>query len=352
MNMIPETPPFAEALRSLTLAPSADPVPPPGHSARQWILLAAGLAGAGIALSLAIGRAVMPGTAAEPVLLAAATAPPTMASSVQSVLPRREVTGSGYVVAPDETAVFALYEGRITGILVAPGDRVAAGQVLVTLADAAAGFALEQAQAARVAAELVLAARKIELAQADISLGRSSALAVRRAVSLREHDEAQTTRDLAANEVLQARQSLKDAELAVRIAQDRVAEMTIRAPIPGTVTRMGAHLGDSVLGRADALREDQSLLTITDTSRLVIDADVAEASLSKLRPGLRGEAILDSYPGDPFAVEILRIAPVISAAKGTVSLRLGLTAPPAGIRPAMAARIRIITEPQNEEAPQ
>ncbi|WP_084739880.1 efflux RND transporter periplasmic adaptor subunit [Frigidibacter mobilis] len=352
MNMTSETPPFAEALRSLTLAPSADPAPPPGRSARRRILLAASLAGAGIALSLAIGRAVMPDTAAEPVLLAAATAPPTMADSVQSVLPRREVTGSGYVVAPDETAVFALYEGRITGILVAPGDRVAAGQVLVTLADATAGFALEQAQAARAAAELVLAARRIELAQAEISLGRISALATRRAVSLQEHDEAQTARDLAANGVLQARQSLKDADLVVRMAQDRVAELTIRAPIPGTVTRMAAHLGDSVLGRADAVREDQSLLTITDTSRLVIDADVAEASLSILHPGLRGEAILDSYPGHPFAVEILRIAPVIFPAKGTVSLRLGLTAPPAGIRPAMAARIRIPTESQPGEGPQ
>jgi len=348
--MTPETPPFAEALRSLTLAPCADPVPPPSRSAWRRILLAAGLAGAGIALSLAIGRAVMPGTAAEPVPAAAVL--PAVPASIQSVSLRREVTGSGYVVAPDETAVFAPHEGRITGILVAPGDRVAAEQVLVTLADAAAGFSLEQAQAARVAADLTLAARRIELAQAESSLARSTALAAGQALSLQQQEVAQTARDLAANAVLQARQALEAADLAIRIAQDRVAELQVRAPIPGTVTRLGAHLGDSVLARADALRDDQSLLTITDTSRLVIDADVAEASLSMLRPGLRGEAILDSYPGHPFPVEILQIAPVISAAKGTVSLRLGLTGPPAGIRPAMAARIRITTEPQNQETQQ
>ncbi|MEH6773557.1 MAG: efflux RND transporter periplasmic adaptor subunit [Cereibacter changlensis] len=348
MNMIPETPPFAEALRSLTLPRSADPVPPPGHSARRRNLLAAGLAGAGIALSLIIGRAVMPGTAAAPVL--AATAPPAIAAPVQPL--RREITGSGHVVAPHETVVFAGQEGRITGILVGAGDRVAAGQVLVTMADATADFVLEQARGARAAAELVLAAQRIELAQAEAFLGRVTALAAGQAVSLQQQEAAQTARDLAANAVLQAMQALEAADLAIRVAHDRVAELTIRAPISGTVTRMGAHLGDSVLARADAVREDQSLLTITDTSRLVIDADVAEASLSMLHPGQRGEAILDSYPGQPFAAQILRIAPVISAAKGTVTLRLGLTAPPAGIRPAMAARIRIITEPKPGEAPQ
>jgi multidrug efflux pump subunit AcrA (membrane-fusion protein) len=74
---------------------------------------------------------------------------------------------------------------------------------------------------------------------------------------------------------------------------------------------------------------------------MVIDADVAETNIAALRPGLRGEAVLDGFPDRPFAVEVLRLAPVASVEKGTISLRLSFIDPPQGIRPNMAARIRI-----------
>jgi multidrug resistance efflux pump len=132
-------------------------------------------------------------------------------SAARNPLPvGREVTGSGFVVAPDTTTVFAKYEGRITRIAVVVGDRVEAGQILVTLEDAGARFALEQASAAKVQAGLILAARDIDLAQAGI-----------------------------------------------RIAEDRVAELTVRAPFVGTVTRLDAPVADTVLARTDSVHEDR-----------------------------------------------------------------------------------------------
>jgi multidrug efflux pump subunit AcrA (membrane-fusion protein) len=96
-----------------------------------------------------------------------------------------------------------------------------------------------------------------------------------------------------------------------------------------------------VLARADSVRESQSLLTVTDATSMVIDADVAETNISPLRPGLHGEAVLDGFPDRPFAIEVLRLAPVASVEKGTITLRLSFADPPQGIRPNMAARIRI-----------
>jgi len=253
----------------------------------------------------------------------------------------REVTGSGFVVAPRMTTVFAKYEGRITGIAVAPGDVVAAGQILLTLEDTGARFALEQANAAKNQVELVLAAREIDLAQTRSLLDRAEILAARGATSKQALDDARTATKRASNAVAQARQSVDSAELAIRIAEERVAELTVRAPFAGTVTRLDAHIGDMVLARLDSVLERQSLLTITDTKSLVIDADVAETTIAALKPGLRGQAVLDGFPDRPFAVTVLRLAPVASAEKGTVSLRLSLADPPDGIRPNMAARIRI-----------
>jgi multidrug resistance efflux pump len=145
----------------------------------------------------------------------------------------------------------------------------------------------------------------------------------------------------ASNAQAQAQLSIDTAALAVRIAEERMAELAVRTPFSGTVTRLDARVGDTVLARNDSVRENQSLLTITDTRTLVIDADVAETSIAGVRPGLRGEAVLDGFPDHPFAVTVLRLAPVASAEKGTITLRLSLDHPPDGIRPNMAARIRI-----------
>ncbi|TAA58491.1 efflux RND transporter periplasmic adaptor subunit [Shinella sp. JR1-6] len=263
-------------------------------------------------------------------------------TAIRGALPaRREITGSGFVVAPNATTVFAKYEGKITRVAVVPGDHVEAGEVLVTLEDAGARFALDQANAAKAEAKLVLGARDIDLAQARARLARTEILAARNAASTQVLEEARSAAERAANAVAQAVQSVDSADLAIRIAAERVGELTVRAPLTGTVTRLDARMGDTVLARIDSVRENQSLLTITDTTSLVIDADVAETTIAALRPGLRGEAVLDGFPDHPFPVTVLRLAPVASAEKGTLTLRLTLAGPPEGIRPNMAARIRI-----------
>ena len=251
-----------------------------------------------------------------------------------------EVAGSGYVIAPRSTAVFSKYQGQIISIAVELGDHVDAGQVLATLDDASARFSLEQAKIARTSAELVLAARRITCDQAQSSLRRKEALAG--VLAKQDVEDAKAAWESAQNAVAQARQDLDKASLAVRVAEEQVGALTVRAPIAGIVARLGAHLGDTVLERADSVRDSLSLLTIVDTNSMEIEADVAETNVAALRPGLGGEAVLDGFPDRPFAVEILRLAPVVSSDKGTIGLHLRLTAPPEGIRPGMAARIRII----------
>jgi RND family efflux transporter MFP subunit len=263
-------------------------------------------------------------------------------SAIRNPVPAaREITGSGFVIAPRMTTIFSKYEGRITHIAVETGDVVEKDQALVTLDDAGARFALEQASAARATADLVLAARTVDLAQARASLDRTENLAAKDAASRQALEEARTAMEKASNAVAQARQSVTSADLSIRIAEERLDELTVRAPFASTVTRLDAHVGDTVLARVDSVRESQSLLTITDTKSLVIDADVAETNIASLKPGLRGEAVLDGFPDRPFTVEVLRLAPVASAEKGTLTLRLSLDRPPGGIRPNMAARIRI-----------
>jgi len=297
----------------------------------------AGFSGGDLAISAdRVERRVRDGVAVE------AMRTPTDDGAKSTAASTREITGSGYVVATDIATVFSKYEGRIVAVEVDAGDSVVAGQVLVRLDDAGAGFSLRGAEISGRAAALALDARTIEFAQARLSFARSERLAGRDAMSAQSLEEARTAVDKAENAVLQARQDAEKAELEIDKARERGEALIVRAPISGIVTRLDAHVGDTVLSREDSVREDESLLTITDMASLVIDADVAEANIALMRPGLSGEAILDGFPGQPFAIEVSKIAPVISREKGTVTLRLSLTSPPLGMRPAMAARIRLV----------
>ncbi len=254
----------------------------------------------------------------------------------------REIAGSGFVIAPRATLIFAGQEGEITDIAVEPGDRVASGQPLLTIDNADIRLALDEAKAARAGADLLLAARVLDRRQAQAALVRTRTLASRNVATGQALDAAQDAVEQAANAVDRARLEVTRARLALGSAARRVAELTVRAPFAGAVTRLDAHVGDTVLARPDAVRDSQSLLGISDTSHLVIDADVAETSIADLKPGLRGEASLDGFPDRPFSIALQRLAPVVSAEKGTITLRLTIADPPPGIRPNMAARIRIL----------
>lgn len=347
---------LAETLRSLSLDASASI--PPSTTGRRIVLafgaLLVGAAGLAVLLwSPASERikALFPDAASArlevPSETGAAIGSPSgqtttrtdeAAANRAQPVPFREVTGSGYLIAPRSTAVFSKYQGQITSIAVELGDHVVAGQLLVTLDDASARFSLEQAKIAQASAELVLAAKRITGDQAQSSLKRKEALAS--VLSKQDVEDARTTWASAQNDIAQARQDLDKASLDVRVAEEQVDALTVRAPIAGVITRLGAHVGDTVLERADSVRDSLSLLTIVDTNSMEIEADVAETNIAALRPGLNGEAVLDGFPDRPFAVEILRLAPAVSPDKGTIGLRLLPKAPPAGIRPGMAARIR------------
>lgn len=365
MNMIPENDrKLAEALRSLSLEPSLQTSKSPTKRARRLLLsgcLLAVAAGAVFTLSHFWPETVdrlkvtlpqswqgdevatvqdvkkQPDSQTEQATARAAAS----AVSQRPSVPVREITGSGYVVAPQVVAVFSKYEGRITSIEVDVGQRVEAGQAIVTLDDASTRFTLDEAKAEKVSAGLVLEAKEIELDQARILFRRAQALAAKQSISRQDEEKAGTAHDSAVNALAQARQDLVKADIKVQIAQERVDALVVRAPIVGTITQLDARVGDMVLARIDSVREHQKLLSITDTTTLVIDADVAETNIGGLRPGLSGEAVLDGIPDRPFAVEVSRIAPVASLEKGTVTLRLALRDPPEGIRPNMAARIRI-----------
>lgn len=345
MNTINKTAPSLSAtLKSLSFDPGQTHKPPVPK--RTWLALAP--------LALAIGCISFfviqndEDLAERP---AATTSKPPVEASPPTPAPQNEITGTGYVVAPQTTLIFSNYEGTVVNVPVSAGDKVLAGQVLVVVDDTRAKLELRKADSASQTARLVLSQRAIQVEQAKTTVDRFTTLMDRGAASRQQRDDAITAHALALNALNQARQDLEGTEVSIAIAQHLLDKLTIRSPFAGTITRLNVKAGDTVLAQVDSARDNQSLMTVSNTSHLLIDADIAETSIRLLRPGMNGEAILDGFPDQLFTVRIESIAPIASSEKGTITLRLSIDNPPVGIRPNMAASIRIaVTQPESNRS--
>jgi RND family efflux transporter MFP subunit len=271
--------------------------------------------------------AEVPEPSAQPVL-----APPVAA----------EITGSGYVVAPTTSTLYAQHTDRIIAVHVQVGETVRKGQSLVDLEGTNERFALERARMAQAALLLDVQARRIDLDQAQAEQDRAQQLADKGAVAKTNADDARVALDKARVDLDRAEQLLAQNGLDMRVAQDAVDRLTVRAPSAGTVSDLSARVGNTVfeLGASDV--GDSQLLTIIDTGDLVIDADFAERNLSTLQHPVTAEAVLDAFPDQPFEIELERIATIASSQKGTIAVRFRIVNPPDGTRPNMAVRIRVI----------
>ncbi|WP_299605359.1 efflux RND transporter periplasmic adaptor subunit [uncultured Tateyamaria sp.] len=341
---------MAETLRELSMSPVPSPDMVPTPLRRFPLKLAAVLAGTALLLAGAAFGLRSEGTQTpfQSAPAAKEQLPPLSEASPSVAAPMvREITGSGYVIAPDMAVIYAERGGTITDILVEPGDHVVAGQALLLVEESGVRFAAQEAQLAHTEAKLTLAAARISEAQAKNILNRRTELRQRGVIASERLEDAEHAFLIAANSVEQAKATLDDAELALQIAEDRVADLTVRAPIPGTVTQLSAHVGDAVLDRVDAIHDGIGLMIIARLDTLAIDADVAEKAIGRLQANLVGEAVLDAFPDHTFNFELHRVAPYVNAARGTVALRLAPIAPPPGIRPGMAARIRIALSPSS-----
>ncbi len=152
----------------------------------------------------------------------------------------------------------------------------------------------------------------------------------------------------ARNSFARAQLAVEQAELSTRIAEHEVDRLVIRAPFAGRITRLNVLPGDMVAGQGSPQLDEMSLMIIVNTRALTIDAEISESNIAAIRDGVTGKAVLDAFPDQPFGIVLDSIAPVASARKGTINLRFQPVNPPAGTRPNMAARIRIVPAEQQE----
>ena len=224
----------------------------------------------------------------------------------------RVVSATGTLAARVDMPVGIAGEGgRVTAVLVQPGDWVHAGQVLATV---------DRSVQAQTAASL---SAQIRVAQADANLAQSN---LQRAQSL-------VSKGFISRADIESKTATRDEAIArVRVAQAQLAQqqatngrLDVRAPAEGLVLTRQVEPGQVVSGGSG------TLFRLAKGGEMELRAQVAEGDLAGLRVGASAQ-VTPVGSARSFAGRIWQVSPVIDPTSRQGTARVAIPFDPA-LRP-------------------
>jgi cobalt-zinc-cadmium efflux system membrane fusion protein len=246
------------------------------------------------------------------------------------------------------TRIFAPYAGRVTKLMVAPGDDVQKGQLLFVIA------AADSVDAQRDFV-VALSARNKAASQASLAQiveRRMSTLAKDKAASQREWQEAQANLTAAENDSRSAEIALQAARNRLRLVGKTDAEIEafektgvltpdapVYAPLAGTVLQRKIGPGQYVSAGAS---DSDPVFLIGDTSKVWIVAYVRETDVAKVRIGERMTFKVLTQPDRLFETRIDYVAPGIDPDSRRLLVRASVDNAEGLLKPEMFASVTIV----------
>ena len=227
-----------------------------------------------------------------------------------------------HVKAPGKIEPFTLVKmsatlpGKITYLEVKEGQRVRAGQVLLKLDPTQYEAAQQGAQAALASAEEQMKEAKFNQDRALQSLERQKALAKKNLVSPDQLEQTQTAADVARATYQAAIHAVGEARATLAAARDNLDKTTFTAPFDGVVSQLNVEKGENVI-TGTMNNPGTEILSVADTSRMIIRANVDETDIVNVRVGESVKIKVDAFPDSTFRGQVIEVG---NTAKATSAL--------------------------------
>jgi multidrug efflux pump subunit AcrA (membrane-fusion protein) len=237
--------------------------------------------------------------------------------------------------------MLVLQDGAKPGMLVKKGDPVAEFDrqyMLTRLDDYKAGVAQSEASFRKMEAELEVSKQAhnqtVEVAKADLDKAKldmktlpvlSAMDAERRRLTL---EEAQARYSQISQEVKfvdagikadrrVAEIQLKQSQLELKRNENNVEKMVMKAPIDGLVVYQNVFRGSEFdqIKVGDQLFPGQMFMQIVDPSSMVINANVSQVDVEKLRIGMKARVRFDAFPDLELPARVYAVASVAKSGR-------------------------------------
>jgi RND family efflux transporter MFP subunit len=219
-----------------------------------------------------------------------------------------------------ETIIASEEAGLVSRVFVDEGDEVSKGKPLCKQNDSQIKLTIETAKAA-------LAEAKVVQVKTQREWDRQKRLYNIKSVSEKAYDDARFDAEAAQKGVLRLAAD-------VRLQQDRLRKMTIKAPVSGFVVKRHALVGQW-LDRGDPV----VTLAVLDPIRFMVP--VPERYISFVQAGDMAQVTFDALPNQLFEGEIEAIIPLADEAARTFPVRVRIENPTGKIKAGKLGRVTL-----------
>src|SRR5688572_16335461 len=222
------------------------------------------------------------------------------ASAIQTVaVERRDIVvdaeATGVVEPINVIEVKSKASGQIERMPVETGTRVKPGDLLVQVDTRDVRNQYNQALAD-------LRAAQARVAVAAAQRKRSEDLFKQQIITAQELETAQL-------DYANAQAQVTRADASLDLAQQRLEDATVRAPLAGTIIEKTVSTGQVITSATGAFGGGTLLLKMADLSQVRVRALVNETDIGNIQPGQQATVTVDAYPDRPFRGAVEKIEP-------------------------------------------
>ena len=260
---------------------------------------------------------------------------PNNSTSSEKVL-----NATGYVTARRSATVSSKATGRIQEVFIEEGQFVEEGQVLAQLDASNVEKELALATSNWRSSQNRIQETQARLKEAKHSLNRKKALKQRQLISQAELDSAQAAYDSLKAQLNTRRSESETAKNQVKLIEQTIDDLIIRAPFSGVVIGKNAQPGEMISPiSAGGGFTRTGICSIVDMTSLEIEVDVNEAYINRVTTDQKVEALLDAYPDWKISAYVIAIIPAADRQKATVKVRIGFKELDPRILPDMGIKV-------------
>ena len=276
------------------------------------------------------------------------------------------VYASGVVKARGQYTVFPTVNGTVTALLVAEGDTVEAGQVILSIDDRTSRYGAESSAAQVRLLEQnaredgpVLGQLRESIVQArdkygvdSLTFARQAALWAQGIGSQNERDQRELAFTTSRATYVRAKKAYDETRNRLRTELD-VARNNAAISSAGNDDRTPRSLIDGIV--YDLMIEPGELATtqrgvavIGSATDLYLELEVDEYDIQKVKPGQRIFATFDSYADSVFPAEVTRIIPLMDERSRTLRVEARFTEKPPLLFPNLTVEANIVLRTKDD----
>jgi RND family efflux transporter MFP subunit len=242
-------------------------------------------------------------------------------STVRKMELTEAIYATGYVDADAMADLRSEISATVSLIGAYEGEWLEKGSTVLAFDDRRLHLAVEEAEAA-------YAEQKAKSDDLQVKLKRSHNLFNAGAVSVQDLDDAE-------REYTLAKRKLQQRDVQLKSRRDDLKKQQVNAPLAGVLALLDAKVGDYIVANTLVAR-------IIDTNSYVINVEVDELDVPRLKKSQVATVALDALPEERFSAVVSRIVPETDRITKTSKVYLELDEPVEGLQVGMTATANIV----------